>query len=202
MTSYGKYIVSEEYQAAAKCRTKIINDVERYIRRVRSLASEDPDAFVFEKLRRETEEAIKELDVKQNACLELIADNCADYTEDEKYISDLDAYDAEVMAWLKILSTEAARVQGSTTVKVQQNDMTQVILDRMETQTNIMQSAISSIQSQSGLMQSSIQANTDQNTLIQNAIQATIDKNSKSGPKPPTPTAPSFCPTGDHNDDR
>ena len=121
MTSYGKYIVSEEYLAAAKCRTKVIKDVERYIRRVKSLASEEPDAFVFEKLRRETEEAIDELDAKQNACLELIADNCDDYTDDEKYISDLEAYDAEVMAWLKILSAEAARVQGPIPVKEDQN---------------------------------------------------------------------------------
>ena len=51
-------------------------------------------------------------------------------------------------------------------------------------------------------MQSSIQANADQNTLIQSSIQASIDKNSKSGPKPPTPIVPSFCPTGDHNDAR
>ena len=82
MTTYEDYIASEEYLAAAKCRTKVIKDVERYIRRVKSLAYEEPDAFVFADLRSEAKEAIKELDAKQNACLELIADNCDDYTDD------------------------------------------------------------------------------------------------------------------------
>ena len=171
MTSYGKYIDSEEYLAAVKCRTKVINDVERYIRRVKSLASEEPDAFVFADLRSETKEAIKELDAKQNACLDLIAHNCDDYTDDEKYISDLDAYDAVVMAWLKILSAEAARVQGSTPVKEDKNDMTQVILEQLKAQGERMET---------------------QSDLIKSSIQVSIDKSNKSGPKPPTPTAPSF----------
>ena len=45
-------------------------------------------------------------------------------------------------------------------------------------------------------------ANTNQNSLIRNSIQASVEIHKKTGPRPPTPSAPSFCPSGDYSDAR
>ena len=78
MPTYEEFTASEDYSAALLARTKGCRNVERYMRRVKLLTDKSPNATAFEDLLSETKHAIKELDAKQYACLDLIADKCDD----------------------------------------------------------------------------------------------------------------------------
>ena len=127
MSTYKEFIASEDFSAALKARFSAFKDVERFIRRVKKLSEKDPNPTAFEDLRIETKKAIGNLDEKQTACQELIDENCEDYNDDTAYNTDLEEYDDAVYEWIKILSAETDRVQGSIPVKEEKNDMTQAI---------------------------------------------------------------------------
>ena len=140
MSTYKDFIASEDYSPALKARNIAIGDVERFIRRVKKLSEEDPNPTVFTKLRLETEKAISHLDKMMSKCQELIIENCEDYNDDTAYHSDLEAYDDAVLKWEKLLGAESDRVQGSIPVKevkIQHNDMTQVILNQLKTRNDL-----------------------------------------------------------------
>ena len=65
----------------------------------------------------------------------------------------MDAYDAEVMEWIQILSAETARVQESTPVKEEKNDMTQVILEQLKAQGKRMETQSYQLKTQNDLIQ-------------------------------------------------
>ena len=115
MTTYNDFIKQSKYIEDLKYQEKAFRDVERVIRRVRKLADEDPDAYSFEELRKETKMAIERLDQKETVRQDLVIENCSDYTEDEDYMQSLDDYDTSVMKWTKLLSVESGRVYGATT---------------------------------------------------------------------------------------
>ena len=78
-----------------------------------------------------------------------------------------------ICTWMKLLGKEFDRVHGTTTpVKAEQGSdkVVQAMLTQMQKQTDV----------------------------IQLAMQSNIDKNK--GPRPPTPSAPSFCPLNDLHD--
>ena len=197
MSNYEEFIASEDYSPALSARTKAIRDVERYIRRVNKLSEETPNPIAFTDLLKVTKKAIDHLDQMQSKCQELIDENCVEYNDDTAYNTDLVAYDNAVSEWLQILSAESARVQGSIPVK---NDMTQVILEQLKSQGDRIETQHDLIKAQCDHMETQSNQWKSQNDLIKSSIQASIDMNSRTGPKPPTLPAPSFCPTGDHDD--
>ena len=96
MTDYDDFVEDPQYVEALKDRSKAYANVERYMRRLNLLSGKPPNATAFMDLRLETKEAIKILDEKQDVCLDLIADNCVDYTKDVQYNESLDIYDKVV----------------------------------------------------------------------------------------------------------
>ena len=193
MENYEDFVEDSQYLTALKDRSKAYANVERYIRRLNLLSGKAPNDMAFMDLRLETKEAIRILDGKQDVCLDLIAENCVDYTDNDQYNESLDSYDTDVSGWNDLLSKESDRVHGAPTpVKAEQNsgsiaEMVSLIKD---------QSA--QMKMQNDLIDSCVKLNTDQNVLFKASVDASIGKNN--GPRPPTPSAPSFCPLNDLND--
>ena len=122
MADYDKFVEDSQYVAALKDRNKAYADVERFIRRVKKLADRPPAAKTYEDLRLETKKALDILDEKEKICLDLIAENCEDYTDNDDYNESIDSYDTDVLDWNDLLSKEYDRIYGpSTPVKADEN---------------------------------------------------------------------------------
>ena len=112
MAAYDDFVETSQYLKALKIRNKAFSDVERFIRRVKKLADRPPNAKTYEYLRLETKKALDILDEKEKICLDLIAENCEDYTNNDDYIESIDSHDTDVLDWIDLLSKESDRIHG------------------------------------------------------------------------------------------